>query len=102
MESTIIELLENVGVDPDSGEEKEGYQVFNLYDYDYFNEVYNHLEKNLEAERDSDNSSLDMDTAHITYLYKNLLVELVAIFDDDDYSLNIYEEKTDSEEKTEE
>lgn len=94
MNETIIKLLENVGVDPDSIEETEdGYKTFDLYDYDNFNEVYNNLEKMLDVEKDSDNSSLDIENAHIIYIYKDLLVELVAIFDEDDYSLNIFEKE---------
>lgn len=88
----IIELLETVGVDPDSGYEDGKYIVFDLYDYDYFNEVYSKLERNIEVERDSDSSRLDEETAHVTYLYKDMLVELVGLFDEDDYSLNICED----------
>ena len=88
---SIIKLLENVGVDPDSCEEIDGYKIFDLYDYDNFNEVYNNLERMLDVEKDSDNSSLDIENAHIVYIYKDMLVELVAIFDDDNYSLNIFE-----------
>ena len=95
MSDTIIEILENIGVDPDSGEEKEDYLVFELYDYDYFNEVYNNLERHPEVDRDSDNSTLDIEYAHITYVYKNLLLELVAILDEDDYTLNIFEGEDD-------
>ena len=94
MEDNLIEILENVGVDPDSGEEIDDYLVFDLYDYDYFNDVYNALERNIEVDRDSDNSSLDTEKAHIIYVYKNYLLELVAFFDEDEeqsYTLNIFE-----------
>ena len=46
-------------------------------------------------ERDSDSSSLDEEDAHVTYVYKNMLLELVAIFDDDEYTLNIFEGEED-------
>ena len=85
----VIELLETVGVDPDSGYEDDQYLVFDLYDYDYFNEVYTKLEQNIEVERDSDSSHLDTEYAHITYFYKDMLVELVGLFDEDEYTLNI-------------
>lgn len=88
----IIELLETVGVDPDSGYEDGQYIVFDLYDYDYFNEVYTKLEKNIEVERDSDSSHLDIEYTHITYLYKDMLIELVGLFDEDEYTLNICED----------
>lgn len=91
MDENIIEILENIGVDPDSGQEIDEYLVFDLYDYDYFNEVYNALEQHIETDRDSDNSSLDEEKAHIVYVYKNLLLELVALFDEDEYTLNIFE-----------
>lgn len=94
MEDNLIKILEEVGVDPDSGEEIENYTVFDLYDYDYFNDVYNALEKNIEVDRDGDNSTLDTEKAHIIYVYKNYLLELVALYGDDDsesYTLNIFE-----------
>lgn len=94
LNKNIINILEDVGVDPDSFSEIDNYLVFDLYDYDYFNNVYNRLEKNIEVDRDSDNSSLDTDKAHIIYVYKNYLLELIAFYGDDDkesYSLNIFE-----------
>ena len=89
----IIILTGEDGV-PLSGEEIDDYLVFDLYDYDYFNDVYNALERNIEVDRDSDNSSLDTEKAHIIYVYKNYLLELVAFFDEDEeqsYTLNIFE-----------
>lgn len=94
MDDNLIKILENIGVDPDSGKEDGEYQVFDLYDYDYFNDVYNALEKNIEVDRDSDNSSLDAEKAHIIYVYKNYLLELIAFYSDDEdesYTLNIFE-----------
>lgn len=92
MDENIIEVLNIAGVDPDEGEMVDNYFVVDLYDYNNFNTVYNKLEKNIEFERDSDQTSLDENAAHITYLYKDMLVELVALFDSDNYSINIYEE----------
>lgn len=94
MEQNLIEILENIGVDPDSGEEIDNYLVFDLYDYDYFNDVYNKLERNIEVDRDGDNSTLDQEKAHIIYVYKNYLLELVAFYADDEdesYTLNVFE-----------
>ena len=94
LSDNIIKILEDIGVDPDSYQEIDNYLVFNLYDYDYFNDVYNRLEKNIEVDRDSDNSSLDAEKAHIIYVYKNYLLELIAFFDEDEdenYTLNIFE-----------
>ena len=91
MDENKLELLDIVGLEPD-GDIIDNYYVINLYDYDTFNSVYNKLEKNIECERDSDQSSLDENEAHITYIYKDVLVELIALFNSDEYSLNIYEE----------
>ncbi len=91
MDENKLELLDIVGLEPD-GDIIDNYYVINLYDYDTFNNVYNKLEKNIECERDSDQSSLNEDEAHITYVYKDVLIELIALFNSDEYSLNIYEE----------
>lgn len=92
MDENKLEVLDIADLNPDDGEVVDNYFVIDLIDYDTFNNVYNKLEKNIEFERDSDQSSLDEDSAHITYIYKDVLVELVALFDEDDYSINIYEE----------
>ena len=92
MDNTRKELIEYLGLEELEGKYIDDYYVIDLYDYDFFNSVYNRLEKNIEAVRDSDQTSLDENAAHVTYLYKDLIVELVAIFDDDDYSINFYEE----------
>lgn len=92
MDENKLEVLDIVGIDPEEGEIVDNYFVIDLYDYETFNSVYNKLEKNIECERDSDQTSLAEDSAHITYLYKDVLIELVALFNTDDYSMNIYEE----------
>lgn len=96
MSDTILELLETLLLSEEDIEEeqRDGYYVIELYDYDTFNSVYNKLEANVDAERDSDNSTLDIENIHITYIYKDILVELLGLLDEDDYTLNIYEEKT--------
>lgn len=91
MDENKLELIEIAGVEP-NGKQVDNYYVIDLFDYDTFNSVYNRLEKNIECIRDSDNTSLTEDTAHITYLFKDVLVELVALFNEDDYTMNIYEE----------
>lgn len=91
MDDTKLELLDILGLEPD-GEVIDNYYVIDLYDYEEFNNIYNKLEKNIECERDSDQTSLNEETAHITYVYKDVLVELIALFDSDSYTLNIYEE----------
>ena len=92
LSSTELEAIDIAGLNPDDGEYSEPYFVIELFDYDTFNNVYNRLEKNIEFERDSDETSLNDESAHITYVFKDLLVELVAIFDSDNYSFNLYKE----------
>ena len=91
MDENKLELLDIAGLEPD-GEVIDNYYVIDLYDYDTFNSVYNRLEKNIEVERDSDQTSLNEDSAHITYIFKDVLVELIALFNEDNYTLNLYEE----------
>ncbi len=92
MDETKQELLESLGLFEEDGEIIDDYLVIDLYDYDNFNRVYNLLEKDIECERDSDQTSLDDYAAHIVYVYKDILVELVALFESDSYTLNIFEE----------
>ena len=72
MDENKLELIDIVGLEPEDGDVIDNYFVINLYDYDTFNSVYNKLEKNIECERDSDNTSLNEDEAHITYVYKDV------------------------------
>ena len=90
MDKRITDLLDLLGIPNIESEKIDDYQVFHLEDYDLFNQIYNKLERNIEVERDSDSSSLNEEDTHITYIYKDLLIELVGIFDEDDYTLNIY------------
>ena len=91
MDENKLELLRIAGLEPD-GKIINNYYVIDLHDYETFNKVYNRLEKNIEVERDSDQTSLDEDAAHVTYIFKDVLVELVALFYNDNYSLNLFEE----------
>lgn len=93
--TNLEEVLEILGFGNQDGEFVDNYFVIDLLDYDEFNNIYNELEKNINMERDSDSSSLDAEDAHVTYVYKNMLLELVAIFDDDEYTLNIFEGEED-------
>lgn len=92
MNDNKLELLDRLNIEPD-GEVIDNYFVIDLFSYDEFSAVYNRLEKDIEVERDSDKSSLTEKEAHITYIFKDVLVELVALFDEDYYTLNIYEEE---------
>lgn len=91
MDENKLELLRIAGLEPD-GKIINNYYVIDLHNYETFNKVYNRLEKNIEVERDSDQTSLDEDAAHVTYIFKDVLVELVALFYNDNYSLNLFEE----------
>lgn len=92
MSENIEKLLEEINLYLE-GEFIDKYYVIDLQDYETFNSIYNRLEKNIECERDSEQSSLNEKEAHVLYIYKNLLVELVALFDNDSYTLNIFEEE---------
>lgn len=71
---------------------KEGYYVIELNDYEEFNRVYSKLERDLKVERDSEHSFLNIDEAHVQYTKDNLVIELIALLDENDYTLNIYKE----------
>lgn len=87
----ISQLLFDLNIKKE-GEIVDDYYVIKLDNYNEFNQVYNKLEKSLELERDSNNSKVDEDSAHVEYFNDDLTVELIAIFDEDEYTLNIIEE----------
>lgn len=89
--SRIEDFLNEFNIEAD-GEVDGEYYVKQLVDYDEFNEVYNSFENSLKLQRDSGDSYMNDEHAHITYYTDGLLVELVAIFDYDDYTINIAED----------
>lgn len=88
MEKQIQEILEKVNIDVELEEEKD-YYVGHLESYEDFIDAYNKLERSLDVFKNSLASFMTEDDSHIQYETDDgLLVELVAIFDDDDYTIN--------------
>lgn len=87
------------------GEMIDGVYVVTLNDYDEFSSMYNRLESSVSLSKDSTQSSMDEEDAHILFDNEDYIVELIALFEEDDYTLNITslkeEEKTNKEEKEE-
>ena len=91
MEEKIKYLLKDLRIDDTGGEIIDNYYVITIPDYNEFNRVYNKLEKSLKITKDSNESFLNEQEAHIQYESDDLLIELIAILDEDNYTLNITE-----------
>ena len=64
----------------------------NRYLLDYLDEnLFKKLEKSLKITKNSYASFLNEEEAHIQYESDELLIELIAILDEDNYTLNITE-----------
>ena len=88
MEKQIQEILEKVNIDVELDKEKD-YYVGHLESYEDFVDAYNKLERSLDVFKNSLASFMTEDDSHIQYVTDDgILVELVAIFDDDDYTIN--------------
>ena len=88
MEKQIQEILEKVNIDVELDKEKD-YYVGHLESYEDFVDAYNKLERSLDVFKNSLASFMTEDDSHIQYATDDgILVELVAIFDDDDYTIN--------------
>lgn len=70
----------------------DGYYVIVLDDYEDFNAIYSKLEKSLKVQRDSEHSYLQDDDAHIQYYKDNVIIELIGLLDENDYTLNLIKE----------
>lgn len=89
MEKQIQEILEKVNIDVELEKEKD-YYVGHLESYEDFVDAYNKLERSLDVFKNSLASFMTEDDSHIQYETEDgLLVELVAIFDEDDYTINV-------------
>ena len=91
MEQKIKYLLDDLGIEDTNGEIIDDYYVITIPDYNEFNTVYNKLEKSLKITKNSHASFLNEEEAHIQYESDELLIELIAILDEDNYTLNITE-----------
>lgn len=89
MEKQIQEILEKVNIDVELEKEKD-YYVGHLESYEDFVDAYNKLERSLDVFKNSLASFMTEDDSHIQYETEDgLLIELVAIFDEDDYTINV-------------
>lgn len=91
MEQKIKYLLDDLGIEDTNGEIIDDYYVITIPDYNEFNAVYNKLEKSLKITKNSYASFLNEEEAHIQYESDELIIELIAILDEDNYTLNITE-----------
>lgn len=89
MEKQIQEILEKVNIDVELEKDKD-YYVGHLESYEDFVDAYNKLERSLDVFKNSLASFMTEDDSHIQYETEDgLLIELVAIFDEDDYTINV-------------
>lgn len=89
MEKQIQEILEKVNIDVELEKEKD-YYVGHLESYEDFVDAYNKLERSLDVFKNSLASFMTEEDSHIQYETEDgLLIELVAIFDEDDYTINV-------------
>ena len=93
METKIKGILKKVNINTDI--EKDGdYYVGYLESYEDFVNTYNKLERSLDIFKNSLASFMTEDESHIQYETDDgIIIELVAIFDDDEYTINISKEK---------
>ena len=89
MEKQIQEILEKVNIDISLSKEKY-YYVGHLESYEDFVDAYNKLERSLDVFKNSLASFMNEDESHVQFETDDgLLIELVAILDEDDYTINI-------------
>lgn len=93
METKIKEILKKVNINTDI--EKDGdYYVGYLESYEDFVNTYNKLERSLDIFKNSLASFMTEDESHIQYETDDgIIIELVALFDDDEYTINISKEE---------
>lgn len=88
----IKELLKELNIFKSGKETEDGYYVVKLDSYEEFNSVYLALEHEVGINRDSDASFVRVDEAHIQYNKGKLIIELIGLLDDNNYTLNIFKE----------
>lgn len=84
------ELLKQLSIE-DVGEIKGGVYTINIDSYDEFSIIYNKLEQSEVITKDSDESSFNMDEAHIVYLADEYVLNLNGDLNSDEYQLMIEE-----------
>lgn len=89
------ELLKQLSIE-DSGKMVGDVYTINLDNYDEFSALYNKLEQSEIIRKDSDQSTFNMDEAHVVYLSDEYELNLDGDLTDDVYALII----TDIEEES--
>ncbi len=84
------ELLKQLSIE-DVGEIKGGVYTIDIDSYDEFSIIYNKLEQSEVITKDSDESSFNMDEAHIVYLADEYVLNLNGDLNSDEYQLMIEE-----------
>ena len=84
------ELLKQLSIE-DVGEIKGGVYTIDINSYDEFSIIYNKLEQSEVITKDSDESSFNMDEAHIVYLADEYVLNLNGDLNSDEYQLMIEE-----------
>lgn len=93
MEKQIQELLDKLNIN-EPFEEQGEYYVITLDSYDDFVRTYNKLEKSLDVFKNSLASFFTGEDSHMQYETDDgLILELVGVLDEDDYTLNISKDK---------
>ncbi len=84
------ELLKQLSITP-TGEYIEDNYTISMESYDDFSAIYNKLEQSEILTKDSDESSFNMDEAHVVYLSEKYILNLNGDLNDDEYQLIIKE-----------
>lgn len=84
------ELLNKLSITP-SGEYIEDNYTISIESYDEFSAIYNKLEQSELLTKDSDESSFNMDEAHIVYVADNYILNLNGDLNADEYQMIIEE-----------
>ena len=84
------ELLQQLSIE-DTGEIKGGVYTIDIDNYDEFSAMYNKFEQSEVITKDSDESSFNMDEAHVVYLSDEYEINLNGDLNDDIYKLTIQE-----------
>lgn len=86
----IDNLLRDIGIS-DTGEYVDNVYVITFADYDEFSDVYNILENAVNITKNSPESFLNEKESHVQYETEDYVIELIGLFDVDEYTLNIRE-----------
>lgn len=84
------ELLQQLSIE-DTGEIKGGVYTIDIDNYDEFSAMYNKFEQSEVITKDSDESSFNMDEAHVVYLSDEYEINLNGDLNNDIYKLTIQE-----------